>query len=205
VSLDERLKADLERDADGIVIDVERNLGAVEARARNGRSMGSPLLLVAAAAIAIAIALRFGLAAPQSGGGPSPSPFGSIASPAPEQSGLPSYDAIAGTYRVTLDPSNPTIAQNKLGGSWTMRLAADGEIFLSPPATFGSGPNGLSGLAFNLSGDRFRSNIFYNDFCSSIGTYTWSIQGNTLSFARVDDTCPIRQALLSTTAWQVGP
>ena len=208
VAFDHRLRNELNRDADRVVADVERNLGAVQTRARRQGSIGSPAILAAAALIALAIVIRFG-STPSSLGGPGTS----IASPNPSPahpsdsraSESPSYSAIAGTYVVTLDAANPAVAQNRLRGSWTMRLAADGEIFLSPPASFGSGTSSLSGLAFTLAADRFRSNIFYNDFCSSIGTYSWSLGNGRLSFTPVDDTCPIRRALLSTVPWRIGP
>lgn len=204
MSLDRRLRNELERDAERIVADVERNLGAVEARARRRSSIGSPALLAAAAVIALAIIVRLGSAVPA--GGPNPSPVTpSPSMPPVVASPNPSFAAIAGTYVVTLDDSNAAVATNHLAGTWTMRLASDGEIFLSPPASFGSGTSSLSGLAFTLTADRFRSNIFFNDFCSSIGTYTWSLSGGRLVFAAVDDTCAIRQALLSTTSWQAGP
>jgi hypothetical protein len=203
VSLDRRVRSELERDAERIVPDVERNLGAVEARARGRSGIGTPALALAAAVIAVTILLRLGASTPPSGASPVPSsPTASASAPATSP---PSYGAIAGTYVVTLDPAVAAIARDHLGGTWTMRLAADGEIFLSPPLTFGSGTSSLSGLAFSLAADRFRSNIFYNDYCSSIGTYTWSLQGGRLSFAPVDETCAIRQELLSTSQWQVGP
>lgn len=203
MSLDRRLRSELEREAARIVPDVERNLGAVEARTRRRSSIGAPTLLLAAAVIVAAIVLRYGVALPPSGGpGSSPS---AAASPSPSAVASPSYDAIAGTYVVRLDPANSAVAQNHLGGVWTMRLATDGEIFLSPPETFGSGTSSLSGLAFTLAGDRFRNNIFYNDYCTSIGTYTWSLQAGSLSFAPVDDTCAIRQTLLSTLPWHASP
>jgi hypothetical protein len=202
VSLDRRLRSELERDAERIVPDVERNLGAVEARMRRRSSLGAPTLLLATAVIVAALVVRYGLALPPSGG---PGESSSPASPSPSAVASPSYDAVAGTYVVTLDAANAAVAQNHLGGAWTMRLAADGEIFLSPPATFGSGTSSLSGLAFTLAGDRFRNNIFYNDYCTSIGTYTWSLQAGRLSFTPVDDNCAIRSTLLSTIPWQTSP
>ena len=203
MSLDRRLRSELERDAARIVPDVERNLGAVEARTRRRSSIGAPTLLLAAAVIVAVVLVRYGVALPRSGGpGSSPS---AGASPNPSAVASPSYDAIAGTYVVTLDPANSAVAQNHLGGSWTMRLAADGEIFLSPPETFGSDTSSLSGLAFTLVGDRFRNNIFYSDYCTSVGTYTWSLQTGSLAFAPVDDSCAIRTTLLSTTPWQTSP
>lgn len=203
MSLDRRLRSELERDAARIVPDVERNLSAVEARMRRRSSIGAPTLLLATAVIVAVVVVRYGVALPPSGG-PGPSPSGA-ASPSRSAVASPSYGAIAGTYVVTLDPENSAVAQDHLGGAWTMRLVADGEIFLSPPATFGSGTSSITGLAFTLAGDRFRNNIFYNDHCSSIGTYTWSLQVGRLSFAPVDDSCTIRVTLLSTIAWQTSP
>jgi hypothetical protein len=162
------------------------------------------MLLVAAAVIAAAIIVRFGVA-PPGVGGPSPSIAPSPAAFSPVPSAPASYTAIAGTYTITLDPSNTAVAKDKLGGTWTIRLAATGEIFLSPPETFGSGTSSLSGLAFTLAGDRFRSNIFYNDHCSAVGTYSWSRAGGELRFSSVGDTCAIRQTLLSTSAWHEAP
>jgi len=203
VSLERRLREELQRDAERVVPDVERNLGAVEARAFQRASVGSPALFGAAVVIAIAIAWRFGASTPTEGG---PGSSGAAtSSPSPFASAAQSYDAIAGTYIVTLDATNSTVSKYGLGGTWTMRLASDGEIFLSPPLSFGSGTSSLSGFAFTIAADRFRSNIFYNDFCSSIGTYTWSIQSGPLAFAPVEETCQIRQALLSTTPWRTGP
>jgi hypothetical protein len=61
VSLERRLRSELQRDSTEIVADVERNLEAVEARAaRPSGRVYSPLLLVASAAIVLLIAFRFG-------------------------------------------------------------------------------------------------------------------------------------------------
>ena len=58
-----------------------------------------------------------------------------------------------------------------------MRLQPDGVVFLSPPASFVPGAAGLSGVAFSLVGDRFRTNLFYNAYCNSVGTYAGAAQG----------------------------
>jgi hypothetical protein len=80
VSLDQRLRRDLDRDASGIVVDVERNLETVERRAQRRSSVGAPIFLVAAAIVVAAIALRFGSLLPTSGGpnvtlSPTPTPY----------------------------------------------------------------------------------------------------------------------------------
>jgi hypothetical protein len=205
VSLDRRLRDELRRDASRIDPDIDRNLGAVEGRARRRSPIGGVSLAAAAAVIALVVGVRLGLPPPQSGAtqtpGSSRGPSALIAAATPAST----FDAIAGTYVVTLDSADPAVGSSGIAGTWTMRLIADGELFLSPPPGFGSGTSSLSGLAFNLAADRFRSNIFYNDYCNSIGTYTWALEAGQLSFAPVDDTCPIRRALLSTTPWHVGP
>lgn len=206
MSLDRRLRDELRREADRIAPDVERNLGAVESSARRRSPIGAATLLVATAVIALAVGVRLGtVPVPQVGATQTaPASAGPAATATPAAPNA-SFGAIAGTYVVTLPSTDPVVAQNHLAGAWTMRLLADGEVFLSPPADFGSGTSSLSGLAFTLAADQFRSNIFYNDFCNSIGTYTWALSGAQLSFAPLDDTCAVRRALLSTAPWQVGP
>lgn len=203
MSLDQRLRDELQRDADGIGPDVERNLGAVEARARRRTSIGAPTFLAAAAVIAFAIVIR-SQTTPLSSGGSStaPSPH---ASSSPAASGIPTYDTIAGTYTLALDPADPAASAGHLGGTWTMRLLPDGEMLLSTPQTFVYGSTAPSGLAFSLVGDRFRTNLFYNDYCSSVGVYAWSRAGDRLSFAPVTETCSIRQTLLATAPWHRAP
>lgn len=104
MSLDRRIRVDLEREGRGIDVEVERNLNLVEARARQRGSVGSPgLLLVAATAIVLVVALRFGSQPPTSGGpnatpeGPTPSPF-----PCPAAQGACRGPLASGTYSSAL-------------------------------------------------------------------------------------------------------
>ena len=101
----------------------------------------------------------------------------------------------------TLDAADAAVKRDALAGAWTMRLESSGAIDLSPPPTFTPGANGLSGIAFSLSGDRFRTDLFYNDYCGSVGTYVWSLAGGHLTFTSVDDACSIRRTLLTSTPW----
>lgn len=90
MSLDRRLRADLERDAARVVPDVERNLQAVEARALTPQSTWPSMALLAALAIVIVLGLGFRLGQPIAGGsGGSPAQ----ASPSP---GAPSPSAFSG-------------------------------------------------------------------------------------------------------------
>lgn len=206
MSFDRRLRNELHRDAERIDPEVERNLGAVEATGRHRPAIGWSILVATAIVLVLAMGLRIGATSnPAVGGSPTPSPSATASPLVSAETPAASFDAIAGTYSVTLDPAAPEVAQNRLGGRWTMSLASDGEVFLVPPASFGSGTSSLSGLAFTIAADRFRTNIFYNDFCSSIGTYTWSLANGRLAFAPLDDASAIRTTLLSTQPWLVGP
>jgi hypothetical protein len=206
MSLDRRLRDELRREADAIEPDVQRHLGAVEARARRRGGIGASTLVLAAAIVVAAIILRISdpRLSGEAGGSGSPSPVAS-SSPSPSPSAPATYPEIAGTYVAMLDAADAAVKRDALGGEWTMRLQPEGVVFLSPPATFVPGASGLSGIAFSLVGDRFRTNLFYNDYCNSIGTYAWSRAGNKLTFTLVDDTCSIRRTLLATTPWVIGP
>jgi hypothetical protein len=206
MSLDRRLRDELRREAAAIEPDVERHLGAVEARAGRRGGIGASTLLLAAAIVVAAIILRVPdpRLSGEVGSSGSPSPVAS-SSPSPSPSAPATYPEIAGTYVAMLDAADAAVKRDALGGEWTMRLQPEGVVFLSPPASFVPGASGLSGIAFSMVGDRFRTNLFYNDYCNSIGTYAWSRAGNTLMFTQVDDTCSIRRTLLATTPWVIGP
>lgn len=206
MSFDRRLRESLQEATAAIEPEVERNLRAVEARSGRRSGVGVSTLLVAAAIVVAALILRF---PDRLGTAPGSTPNATVAptlapSPGVSLSVPASYPQIAGTYRVVLDPADPTVQKDDVGGAWTMRLEADGAVLLSPPPTFLPGANGLSGIAFSLAADRFRTDLFYNDYCNSVGTYVWNLVAGRLSFTSVDDTCSIRKTLLTTTPWIVG-
>ena len=156
MSLERRLREELQREASLIEPDVERHLGAVEARSRRRKGIGAGPLLVATAVVVAAIILRvpdprLGEAP---GGSPSPSPTASIET-SPPASGAATYPQIAGTYLTALDAADPAVKRDSLAGTWTMRLQPDGAVFLSSPASFVPGAVGVSGVAFSPVGDRF--------------------------------------------------
>lgn len=203
MSLDRRIREELQRAADSMQPDVERNLGAVEARARRGRGVSASLLLVAAVVVLVVVSIRMGTSSSdgaEPGGSAAPSPT-AIPSEPSSSAAAASYPQVAGTYVVTLDPSDAAVARDGLAGQWTMRLQPDGVALLSAPSSFQPGASGLSGITYALTGDRFRTDLFYNDFCSSIGTYTWSLAQGRLQLTPVDESCAIRRTLLSTAPW----
>lgn len=73
------------------------------------------------------------------------------------------------------------------------------------PQSFPDSVHGISGVSFSLDGDRFRTDLFYSDYCQSVGTYRWVLAGTRLTFAADGDTCAIRTTLLSTAPWDAAP
>ena len=205
MAFDRRLREELRRDAARIDADVERNLGAVEARSRRRNDLPITGLLAAAAIVVLAILLRVGEPRSDTGLGAGSSPTVAPPSTVPSPSGVATNPQIAGTYSVSLDPTDPAVQRDGLRGLWTMRLQPDRLVLMSPPPTFAPGSAGLTGIAFSLAGDRFRTNLFYNDYCNSVGTYTWALQAGRLALTPVDDTCSIRRTLLATTPWRTSP
>ena len=205
MAFERRLREELRRDAEQIEANVERNLGAVEARSGRRRDVPGVGLLAAAIIVALVVLVRVGEPLSDTRPGTGASPTAAPPSIVPSPSGAATYLQIAGTYTVSLDPSDQAVERDGLGGMWTMRLQPDGLVLLSPPSTFAPGAAGLTGIAFSLEGDRFRTNLFYNDYCSSVGTYTWVLQAGRLSLTPVDDTCSIRRTLLATTPWLTSP
>jgi hypothetical protein len=202
MSFDRRLREELQREAAAIEPDVERQLGAVEAGARHRRGVSAPTLVVAAAIIIAALVLR--LPDQQGTGGPGPSAQPSPrASPTASPSLAVSYSQIAGTYKVTLNPTNATVKQYGVGGTWTMQLEPSGAVALIPPAIFLAGANSLSGIAYSIAADRFRTDLFYNNYCDSVGNYVWYLAAGRLTFTSVDDACSIRVTLLTSSPWLV--
>jgi hypothetical protein len=205
MSFDQRLRDALEREAARLDPDVERQLGAVEARVRRGSPIDSATLVIAAAVLVAALILRTQGFGPPGGGGSSGSPNEPASPSASAEQSPATFPQVSGTYTVTLDPSDPAVKRDGLGGAWTMRLLPDGEVFLTAPSTYLPGANGLSGFAFSVSGDRFRTNLFINGACTTVGSYAWSRAGGGLALTPVDDACSIRRTLLATNPWTVAP
>ena len=54
-------------------------------------------------------------------------------------------------------------------------LHPSGVLDLQPPSGFDLGTTSPSGVSYSLAVDRFRTNLFFNEVCNSIGTYTWHL------------------------------
>ena len=221
MAFDRRVRDELRGEVERTRPDLDRHLAIVRDRSRDvGASTGPfrraatamvatvQVLAVAtlAAVIALVIVLRVIPPLPPAGGLGGPSP--SILSTAPSASEAPSppdFPAIAGTYSTTLSASNLAVSRDRLAGTWTFTLQRNGTMLLVPPQTFPDAANGISGVSFSLDGDRFRSDLFFSDYCQSVGTYRWVLSGARLTLTADGDTCAIRTTLLSTLPWNAGP
>ena len=107
---------------------------------------------------------------------------------------------LAGTYATTLVSTDVAVISNRMAGAWTIGFGSNGILAVAPPPGF-TGTS--SGYSFNVAGSQFRTVLFGEDVCSTRlpGTYRWSISGDRLTFVVVDDSCPGRVALLTSTAW----
>ena len=195
MSLDDRLREHLRRQADDLEPDAGRALAVVEARTRRRGSTALGALLAAAVVVLVVVGWQaFRSMPPEVGPGASGS---SSASLAPSSSAV--YEQIAGTYGVTLEPADDTDLAD-LAGSWAMTLQPTGILLLSPPQTFSEGGGIQSGVAFSIDGDRFRTNLFQHR-CNSVGAYTWRLAAARLTLVATDDDCALRRTVLATRPW----
>jgi hypothetical protein len=198
MSLDQRLRDEFEQEAARIEPQTARHLTTIEARARRHLSSVSlAALMVAALVIALGVLVRIGTSTSNPSVG------------APQQrtagSSQADYGAIAGTYSVTLEDSDVAVQTAGEAGAWSMTLHSNGVLDLRPPSGFRLGGASPSGAAFSVSGDRLRTNLFFNEVCNSVGSYTWQVDAGNLILVVVDDTCSVRSTLLATEPWVGTP
>ncbi len=195
MSIDSRLRQGLERSAGNATADLVHDLPDALKRGRRRRR-----IIVAVRATAIATVLAIAAV-----GGPAlVSSFRSNepAVPAPSPSSVATdFSPIAGTYTVELTNADPTVAANQMAGTWTIRLGPNGAMRLSIPAGFTREGKSPVGNAFSLAASQFRTNLFYSDFCHSIGVYRWQLRGTRLTFTPLSEDCAVRRAVFASQQW----
>lgn len=127
-------------------------------------------------------------------------------------SSAPSYASIAGTYAVTLSAEELSAAgagrtvQLAGEGSYQLELAQDGKARISLINAIG--PSDVIVADYKLSGAQLTfSETGKTVSCSdeqAVGKYEWKLEGNSLTFALIDDPCD-RRFLLATKAWERQP
>ena len=191
--LDRRLRDGIDRLTSQVDPDVDRSLDRTFHRARRTialRRAGA----AAVVAVSIALAIVIGphaidlLHTEQL---PSPAATPTNTNPA----------VIAGMYETIVPNDQPAVRRDGLAGRWTITLSADGTMTLLPPSSY-SGPR--SGYGFQVSGDRFRTDLFSTSVCAGIppGEYRWTLSGAALTLTPVDDRCEARAAFLDSASWQ---
>jgi hypothetical protein len=197
MSIETRLRRGLERSANGATDDLVDNLSDALVRGRRRRRV-----IVATKVTAIAA----GLAIVAVGG---PRLIDVIRTDQPAVTPSPSitatdFSAIAGTYRFDLSDGDAAVAANHMAGTWTIQLKPNGAMELSVPAGFTREGQAPAGNAFTLAASQFRTNLFFNDFCHSVGVYRWSLRGTRLTFTALSEDCPIRQAIFASQPWDIS-
>jgi hypothetical protein len=189
--IDSRLRQGLERSASGATKDLVDDLPGVLARGRRRKRVIVTVRVATIAAVVAIVAV----------GGPrlvgslrTDRPAGLTPSPSVAAA---DYSAIAGTYTVELTNADATVAANHMAGTWTVELDVDGAMQLSIPAGFTREGRSPTGNAFTLMGTQLRTNLFFSDFCHSVGVYGWVLRGTRLTFTPQSEDCPVRQAIFA--------
>jgi hypothetical protein len=192
MGLDRRIRDAFDEEARSIEPEVASRLSAVETAARRGSGAPVGSLLLAALVLGAVLLVPLALS-----GGQAPSPR-----PSPTTS-MPATASVAGTYVTELDAMDVEVPGVDVAGSWSMTLRLDGVIELVPPTTFTGSE--AAGHSYAVDGGTFRTDLYRNDYCATLGRYTWTRTGDVLRLTSVEDTCAIRRAILGTMPWTREP
>ncbi|MBA2634711.1 MAG: hypothetical protein H0U86_17235 [Chloroflexi bacterium] len=195
MSLDRRLRDELDVLASAVEPDVEANLQASlhRARSRSRRRGAAMVLAFAAVVVAVVVIGPAMLRVLQSG----PSQLGSEASPT-------AIERLSDRYTATVESDDPEIQRYAMSGEWTIEFRDDGLLGVTAPAQF-SGTR--TGYTFEVTADQLRTDLLSTDVCSGLlpGTYRWELVAETLTLTALDDACAGRAALLGGASWRSAP
>lgn len=187
MSVEERLRTALSRDAAGTATEPEIALRAVLRRHGRRRAARSAVAGLASAAAVLAVVLGV--------------PWWDDRAVAPAEPGQP---GIVGEYVVDVAPG-PRVSRD-LAGRWTVVVDPDGRLHIVAPAGYAGV---VSGSAYRLKDDLVHTDALVSAAgCQNQlqpGTYRWSDSGGQLTFAVVDDHCPARRTLFAGQPWQRVP
>jgi hypothetical protein len=191
MSVDERLRIGLSRNALSFDPDVQVLLESTLARRRRARRLrwvGAATGVLAAACAATVLVL--------SGGWP-----GDRLWPSVPADGTTASVTLEGRYagEVAALPAAPSVA-----GRWVLEFKAQGVLAVSAPPAY---PGVVSGVLYSIEGEELRTDLFSQDLCSGkpLGRYTVTGTGTALTLTTVDDSCPQRVAVLAETSWTATP
>ena len=108
---------------------------------------------------------------------------------------------LVGTYTTTLGPSGPELKEPNPPGRWGLLLTSQTEAFFQPP----EGPSFPVGNPAAIESGRITfgpdADCPTQAGTPANGTYEWTLDGETLTFAEVEDTCRDRVFVLTSNPW----
>jgi hypothetical protein len=121
------------------------------------------------------------------------------AEPTDTQASTP--NSLVGTYATTLGPSGPELDEPNPPGKWKLLVTSETEAYFQPP----EGPSFPVGNPIELSAGRIV--LAPDPECPTQtgtpgnGEYEWSLDGGTLTFTDVKDSCRDRSFVLTSKPW----
>ena len=195
MSVEERLRNGLARNAAGFEPDVESTLERVVSRTR--RRAHRRWVAIGFAATAAAAAAVVGLVLVQR----PRDEIRTASEPEPTTEGTgPVVQALTGGFEATVDEGVGGELPFDIGGRWVIELDTDGSMKVTAPATY---TGVVLAPLFQATPEWFRTSLFEQDLCSGqpLGTYRWELTGSSLRFTVMDDPCDGRVAVLAGQEW----
>lgn len=182
MSVEDRLRSELHREADSWTPAVESSLSRVRTRRRRGQWAAG----TAAAAVLVVVATSAGLIGTAQRSGPPAGPTSAVA------------ESLVGRYAGKVD--HPA----RLAGGWALRFRPDSRVDVEAPAGY---QGVLSAVLYRTDGDRLTTTLFQEDVCSGagVGSYTWNRTATGVRFRTSNDTCTAREQFLTETSWASTP
>jgi hypothetical protein len=196
MSVEDRLRAGLEADANTLDLAVEVELGRVIERTARRRRRRWGIRVAGIAAVAASVATVTVLDLDQD--------RDTASDPVvqPPESGVA---ALAGEYAVDVPESAAADALD-LAGRWTVTIDLKGRIEFSPPPRLRAG---VSGAALRLDGDLAETNALHGlpgcQTGTGTGLYRWDLDQDSLTFAAVGEDCQGRTILFGEATWRRLP
>ena len=104
---------------------------------------------------------------------------------------------LGGAWTTSIASADPGTG---ITGTWTIQFPSTGVLEVTPPSGFTSP---YSGYSFRQTGDELRTDLLGESLCSGLapGTYRLDRTTDSLRFVVVNDACPARIELLTSTTW----
>jgi hypothetical protein len=111
----------------------------------------------------------------------------------------PTPSTVAGTYTTQLGAQDPGVELAHMGGSFELRLSADGHLELIGPkeVDLPGGP-----YTFELVDGRLTTDALVGSECKAAGTYGVQLNAGGLTLVPIEDACELRRVVLGTHPWE---